>query len=156
MKTNKQKIISYVVIIASILLVAVLGSVFVNLGMDWFATLNKPDKFVTNFIIPVMWTLIYGIFAVVLCLWVGNENLTTKTKFWLIVNGALQVLWCLLFFTFNQTLLGLIAIVLLLISAYILIIDIYKQKPIYAYVCAIYPVWVSIATTLNLALWILN
>ena len=156
MKTNKQKIISYVVIIASILVVAVLGSVFVNLGMDWFSTLNKPDKFVPNFIIPIMWTLIYGIFAVVLCIWVGNENLTTKTKFWLIINGVLQVLWCLLFFTFNQTLLGLIAIVLLLISAYILIINIYQQKPIYAYVCVIYPVWVSIATTLNLALWILN
>lgn len=156
MKTNKQKIISYVVIIASILLVAVLGSVFVNLGMDWFGSLNKPSEFVPNFIIPVMWTLIYGIFAVVLCLWVGNENLTTKTKVWLIINGVLQVLWCLIFFTFNQTLLGLITIVLLLISAYILIIDIYKQKPIYAYVCAIYPVWVSIATTLNLALWILN
>ena len=156
MKTNKQKIISYVVIIASILLVAVLGSVFVNLGMDWFGSLNKPSEFVPNFIIPVMWTLIYGIFAVVLCLWVGNENLTTKTKVWLIINGVLQVLWCLIFFAFNQTLLGLITIVLLLISAYILIIDIYKQKPIYAYVCAIYPVWVSIATTLNLALWILN
>lgn len=156
MKTNKQKIISYVVIIASILMVAVLGSVFVNLGMDWFSSLETPSKFVPSFIIPVVWTSIYIIFAIVLCKWVSSENLRKSTIILLIVNGVLNVLWCLLFFTLNQTLLGLIAIILLLIAAWLLIVDIYTQKPIYALFTLLYPVWCSIATTLNLALWILN
>ncbi|MBQ3047389.1 MAG: tryptophan-rich sensory protein [Clostridia bacterium] len=156
MKTNKQKIISYVVIIASILLVAVLGSVFVNLGMDWFSSLETPSKFVPSFIIPIVWTVIYVIFAIVLCNWVSKENLLKRTLILLIINGILNVLWCLLFFTFNQTLWGLIAILLLLISAWLLVVDIYMQKPIYSLITIIYPVWVSIATTLNLALWILN
>lgn len=156
MKTNKQKIISYIVIIASILLVAVLGSVFVNLGMDWFSSLETPSKFVPSFIIPIVWTIIYVVFAIVLCNWVSKENLPKSTLILLIINGILNVLWCLLFFTFNQTLWGLIAIVLLLISAWILILDIYIKKPNYALFTLIYPVWASIATTLNLALWILN
>ena len=156
MKTNKQKIISYVVVIVSILMVAVLGSVFVNLGMDWFSTLETPTKFVPSFIIPIVWTIIYLVFAIVLCNWVGKENLPKSTLILLIINGVLNILWCLFFFTFNNTLLGVISIVLLLISAWLLIVDIYSNKPNYALFTLIYPVWASIATTLNLALWILN
>ena len=156
MKTNKQKIISYVVIIASILAVAVLGSIFVNLGMDWFSTLETPSNFVPSFIIPIVWTIIYLVFAIVLCNWVGKENLPKSTLILLIINGVLNVLWCLLFFTLNQTLWGLISIVLLLIAAWLLIVDIYTQKPKHSLFTLIYPVWCSIATTLNLALWILN
>ena len=156
MKTNKQKIISYVVVIASILAVAVLGSVFVNLGMDWFSKLDTPSKFVPSFIIPVVWTVIYVIFAIVLCNWASKENLPKSTIILLIINAILNVLWCLLFFTLNNTLLGNISIVLLLISAWLLIADIYTKKPNYALFVLIYPIWASIATTLNLALWILN
>lgn len=156
MKTNKQKIFSYAVIIASILVVAVLGSVFVNLGMDWFSSLEIPSKFVPSFIIPVVWTIIYVVFAIVLCRWVSVDNIRKSTIILLIVNGILNILWCLLFFTLNNTLLGMISIVLLLIAAWVLIVDIYSQKPIYALITIIYPTWVSIATTLNLALWILN
>lgn len=156
MRTNKQKIISYSIIIGSILLVAILGSVFVNLGMEWFSSLKTPSKFVPSFVIPIVWTTIYIVFAIVLCNWVGKENLSVKTVVLLIINGVLNILWCLLFFTLNQTLLGLISIVLLLIASWLLIADIYTHKPIYSYFTIIYPIWVSIATTLNLALWILN
>ena len=156
MKTNKQKIISYVSIIASIVVVAVLGSVFVNLGMDWFASLETPSKFVPSFIIPIIWTIIYLVFAIILCKWASMENLKKSTIILLIINGVLNILWCLLFFTINNTLLGVLSIVLLLISAWLLIVDIYSQKPNYALITLIYPVWVGIATTLNLALWILN
>ena len=156
MKTNKQKIISYVIVIASILVVAVLGSVFVNIGMEWFSSLKTPSEFVPSFIIPIVWTIIYLVFAIVLCNWVGKENLHKSTLILLIINGVLNVLWCLLFFTFNQTLLGVIAIILLLIFAWLLVVDIYAKKPNYALFTMIYPIWASVATTLNLALWISN
>lgn len=156
MKENKQKIISYVTIISIILVVAVLGSVFVNLGSDWFNSLNKPSQFVPNFVIPIVWTIIYGLFAFVLCYWVSKDTLTKKTIILLIINAVLNVLWCLLFFALNNALLGLISIILLLIASYLLIFDIYKQHNNYAFILAVYPVWVSIATALNMALWILN
>lgn len=156
MKTNKQKIISYAVILASILIVAILGSVFVNIGREWFASLTRPSQFVPDFIIPIVWTIIYTLFAIVLCLWASKEELTIKTKVLLAINAILNVLWCLLFFALNQTLWGLISIVLLMISSYVLVIEINKQKPIYSYILLVYPIWVSIATCLNLSLWILN
>ena len=43
-----------------------------------------------------------------------------------------------------------------LILGFVLIVDILKYKPLFGYILSIYPIWLSIATTLNLALWILN
>ncbi len=151
---NKTK--SYIAIIAGIVLIAVLGSIFVNIGMGWFGALEKPSQFIPSFIIPIVWTVIYVIFAIVLCNWVSKEDLKTSTIVLLIINGVLNIVWCLTFFTLNQTFIGLISIVLLLISAWLLIVNIYHQKQVYAYLTLIYPVWCSIATCLNLALWILN
>ncbi len=156
MKTKSQRILSYVIIIASILVVAGLGSLFVNLGMDWFEGLRKPTEFVPSFVIPIVWSVVYLIFALVLCLWATNDDFSTRTLVLLIINGVLNILWCLLFFTLNSTILGFVSIVLLLIFAWLLVSDIYKYKNLYGYLTLIYPVWASIATGLNLALWILN
>ena len=66
MKNNVLRIVS---VVAPIVLVAVLGSVFVNLGMDWFDGLTKPSQWIPNWVIPVVWTIIYITFAVVLLIW---------------------------------------------------------------------------------------
>jgi len=146
----------YFIVVISIALVAGLGSLFVNLGMDWFNTLTKPSQFVPAFVFGIVWSVIYIAFAVVICLWIRKEKLPKSTFVLLIVNGVLNALWCLLFFTLHNTILGLVAIIFNLIVAIILWINMYRLKPIYAYITSIYPIWISLATCLNLALWILN
>lgn len=153
MKNNILRIIS---VVAPIVLVAVLGSVFVNLGMDWFNGLDKPMQWIPNWVIPVVWTIIYITFAVVLLRWTNKESLNKSTIALLVVNGILNILWCLVFFTLKLTFLGNIVIILNLIAGVALWINIFLQKKVYAYILSIYPIWLSIATTLNLALWILN
>ncbi len=146
----------YVVVGLSVALVAGLGSLFVNLGLDWFETLTKPSRFVPSFVFGVVWSVIYVTFAIVICLWIRKEKLPKSTFVLLILNGVLNVLWCLLFFTLNNTILGLLAILINLIVAILLSVNMFKHKPVYAYITSIYPVWISLATCLNLALWILN
>ena len=153
MKNNFLRIIS---VVLPIVLVAVLGSVFVNLGMDWFNVLTKPGQWIPNWIIPVVWTIIYITFAVVLLIWSSKEEISKLTKGLLIANGILNILWCLVFFTLKLTFIGDIVIILNLIAGIVLWINIFNQKRNYAYWVSIYPIWLSIATTLNLALWILN
>ena len=153
MKNNVLRIISVVV---PILLVAVLGSIFVNLGMDWFNGLTKPDQWIPNWIIPLVWTVIYITFAVVLLIWTSKGALKKSTIALLIVNGILNILWCLVFFTLNLTFIGNIVIILNLIAGIALWANIFMQNKTYSYWVSIYPIWLSIATTLNLALWILN
>lgn len=153
MKNNVLRIIS---VVAPIVLVAVLGSVFVNIGMEWFEALIKPSQWIPNWVIPIVWTVIYVIFAIVLLNWTSKEEMPTSTKVLLVANGILNVLWCLVFFTLKLTFVGNIVIILNLIAGIALWVNIFLQKRNYAYFVAIYPIWLSIASTLNIAMWILN
>ena len=151
-----NKNIKILITIISIIVVAGLGTLFVNLGIGWFNGLVKPSQWIPNFVIPIVWTIIYLAFITILTLWQLKENLPKDTFVLLVINGALNVLWCLIFFTLKQTFLGNIVIILNLIAGFWLLINILKKKPLYGYILTIYPVWLSIATTLNLAMWILN
>ena len=153
---TKQKIINALFVIFPIALVAVLGSVFVNIGMEWFNGLTKPTQWIPNIVIPIVWSVVYLSFAVVLIIWQNKTEIPLSTKILLIVNGVLNVLWCLTFFALKLTFVGNIVIILNLIAGIILWLNIFKQQKLFSYILSIYPVWLSVATTLNLAMWILN
>lgn len=152
-KSQIKKIVISFVVIA---LVAGLGSLFVNLGMDWFNALKKPTQWLPNFVIPIVWSVVYITFGVIIFIWYKDDDIPTSTIVLMIINAVLNVLWCLTFFTLKQLFLGNIVILLNLIAGFALIVDILNYNKIYGYVLSIYPIWLSIATTLNLALWILN
>ena len=156
METKNSKTLHIILSFAFIAIVAGLGSLFVNLGMDWFNALSKPTQWIPNIVIPIVWTVIYIAFAIVNFFWIKNSAIPKTTWILMIVNGILNVLWCLVFFTLKQTFLGNVVIILNLIAGILLWISIYKDKKLYAYILSIYPIWLSIATTLNLATWILN
>lgn len=151
-KTLKYQILA----IIAVVIVAVLGSIFVNLGMDWFNLLNKPTQWIPNIVIPIVWTVIYLFTAIMLCVLIKNESLNTALLITFIVNGILNISWCLVFFALNLTLIGNIVIIINLIAGWMLIIQLNKFRNKYINLYIIYPLWLSIATTLNLCLWILN
>lgn len=153
---NKKFIVTSVITNLIIVLVAVLGSVFVALGMDWYSTLIKPTQWPPGFLFGVVWTVIYVLTAITVFVWQKHSKVPRMVYVLFIVNGILNVLWCLFYFTLNLLFLSVIAIILNLIAAFWLIIKISKTNGFYAGLLVIYPVWISIATTLNLATWILN
>lgn len=142
--------------LVGIILVAGLGSLFVNLGMEWFNALTKPSQWIPNIVIPIVWTIIYILASIVLVLRINREEDNRAINALFIINGILNVLWCLCFFTLKLTFIGNIVIILNLVLAYLLVIHLFKERKLYGYLLSIYPLWVSIATTLNTALWILN
>lgn len=153
----KKETLNIILSIGAVVLVAVLGSVFVNLGMDWFDSLRKPTEWIPNIVIPIVWTVIYVVFALYLFFTIKKEKELDMELMWLlIINGVLNVLWCLVFFTLNSLLWGLIVIILNLIAATILLRKMRERDGILSYILTIYPIWLSVATCLNLACWILN
>ncbi len=156
MKLTKKDTFNIILIIASVLLVAGLGSLFVNLGMEWYSKLNTPTQWIPNIVIPIVWTIIYILFAIVFSLLYKEAFVDKKMLILSIINGVLNVLWCLVFFTLNQLLLGNILIILNAFFATFLVIEMLRTERWYANLLLIYPIWIYIATSLNLALWILN
>ena len=144
------------IIVLSIVIVATLGSLFVSLGTNWFNGLTKPSEWIPSFIIPIVWTIIYLTFIIILSLWVKQTNIPKNIIVLLIINGILNVLWCLTFFALNLLFIGNIVIIINLVFAFYLISQILKENKLFGYIFSIYPIWISIATTLNTCLWILN
>lgn len=153
---KKENIINYVLGISGVLLVALLGWVFVDIGMDWFNGLKKPSEWIPNAVIPIVWTIIYSVFILYIIHFIRKEKYNKRIMTLLIVNGVLNVLWCLIYFALNSLLGGQITIVLNLIASVLLLKEISKSSELYSYILTIYPIWLSFATCLNLAVWILN
>lgn len=156
MKNFIKNNISIILTCVFILITAVLGSVFVNLGMNWFNSLKKPQEWIPNFLIPIVWTIIYLLFAIIFSIFVKNQKIDTKTIWLGIVNGILNVLWCLVFFSLNKLFLGIFVISFNFFFAVFLQVKLQYAKIWYSNILWIYPIWISIATFLNVALWILN
>ena len=147
---------SIILTIISIILVAGLGTLFAQLGMGWFDGLIKPTEWIPSWIIPVVWTVIYLLFAYVLIKWQNKTPLTKENVILLVINGVLNVLWCLVFFTLKQLFLGNVIIIINALFGLRLYFEICKEEAMNGLIISIYPIWICIATTLNIALWILN
>ena len=72
-----------------------------------------------------------------------------------VANGILNVLWCFVFFTLHHTFLGVVVIVINAVLGYMLYLKQEKDNWL-AKALLIYPIWLTIATLLNTAMWILN
>ena len=153
---NKENIIKYSIPILSVILVALLGSIFTNMGLDWYETLARPSEWIFSSIIPIMWSIIYTLFTIYLLYLVHKDKLKKKQFILLVINGFLNVLWCLTYFTLESLLGGQIVIVINLIFSILLIKEVYKTNKVWGYILGIYSIWLSIATCLNLAIWIHN
>ena len=84
---KKENIIKYGIPVLSVVLVALLGSVFVDMGMDWFDGLNKPTEWVPNIVIPIMWSFIYLVSIFYLIHLVRKEKDNKRVIWLLIING---------------------------------------------------------------------
>lgn len=145
-----------VITLVSIVAVAGLGTLFAQLGMGWFDNLQKPTEWIPSWIIPIVWTVIYLLFAYVLVKWQNKTPLTKENIVLLIINGVLNVLWCLVFFTLNQLFLGNVIIIINALFALRLYFEICKEDALNGMLISLYPIWLCVATTLNIAVWILN
>lgn len=156
MKTFLKNNLDIFITLFFIALVAGLGSLFVNLGLNWYSSLKTPTEWIPSIVIPILWSTIYVSFAII-CSILLKKKLLTKDIITLgIINGVLNILWCLIFFTLNQLLIGNIIIIINAFFATILLVKFIKINKWYVNLLWLYPIWLYLATSFNLALWILN
>lgn len=149
--------LKYFLTALSIAAVAVAGSLCTSAGQAWYALLETPSQWPPPFLFPVVWSAIYLLtfFAVCACIKQDAANLQ-RVLISAGINGILNVLWCLFFFALKLPFAGQIVILLNLAASIWLVYEIFLAKKPWAWPMLLYPFWVSIATTLNLAIWILN
>jgi len=158
-----MKIKSYPRLIFSIILIEIIGSIGAIATTPaipgWYASIAKPFFTPPSWVFGPVWTTLFFLMGFALYL-IWQEGMNKKPVKCAVkifsIQMFLNVLWSFLFFGMQNPLLGLIEIVILWIVILITIIKFYKVSKPAAYMMIPYICWVTIATALNLAVWILN
>ena len=125
---------------------------------DWYASLNKPSFNPPNWVFGPVWTVLYILLGITFFqIWnlePSQERNLAITVF--LIQLLFNFCWSFIFFYFRMIGLALIDIIILWCSIIIMLLLIYKIKPLAAYLNIPYLIWVTFALALNLAYYLLN
>jgi tryptophan-rich sensory protein len=124
----------------------------------WYATLNQPSFNPPNWIFGPVWTTLYIVMGISLFLiWkLPASKQRNQAILLFMVQLALNFCWSFFFFYFKMIGVALIDILALWIMIVIMLTRFYKLKPLAAYINIPYLLWVTFATALNAAYFLLN
>lgn len=141
-------------------LAGVIGSIFTTPAIPtWYASLKKPSFSPPNWLFAPVWITLFVLMGIALFL-VWRKGLDAPfVKSGLILFGiqlVFNVLWSVAFFGSRSPLGGLIVIIILWIAILLTILQFWKVSQLAGILLLPYIVWVSFASVLNLALFLLN
>lgn len=138
----------------------IVGALFTTPSIStWYTTLTKPALNPPAWIFAPVWTTLYLLMGIAAFLiWQkGLKKKEVKTALLIFIGQLLlNGLWTILFFGFHQIFFALIEIVLLWCAILASIVTFSKLSRSAAYLLVPYLLWVTFATYLNAAFWILN
>jgi len=148
-------------IVISIAIPQIIGfsSAFLTAGtMEKYKNLIQPSFAPPGWIFGPVWTLLYALMGYASYrIWKRRNNYNVKSA---LTYYGLQLVfnfaWSLIFFRFALRGIALVEILILLLLIVITTIKFYKIDRFAAYMLFPYIAWVSFATILNYAVWILN
>ena len=155
----KKSILPLLISILIVFSFGFIGSFFTTSSItNWYAFINKPLFSPPNWIFGPVWTLLYILMGVsAFLIWQKRDNLKTKPA--LIFYGIqliLNALWSIIFFGMHNPGLALLEIIILWLFILITLIKFYKINKTAGLLFIPYLLWVSFASILNYAIWILN
>jgi tryptophan-rich sensory protein len=124
----------------------------------WFTELNRPFFSPPNWVFAPVWTTIYILMGISFYLiWkspAGRERYRAMAVYF--VQLFLNFCWSFIFFYFRLTGWALAEIILLWLMIIAMIVAFYRVKPAAAYLNFPYLLWVTFASILNGAYFVLN
>ena len=138
--------------------IAALGTSFTDLG-PWYQGLEKPAWQPPGYLFGPAWTLIYALAALAAAA-AWRDAPDRASRDWLIglfaLNGALNILWSLLFFRLQRPDWALLEVVFLWASIALIMLVLGRYSRRACWLLAPYLAWVTFAAALNLAVVRLN
>jgi tryptophan-rich sensory protein len=125
---------------------------------SWYDTLARPDLAPPNWVFAPVWTTLFVLLGVAAYLVLRDgRGRARQLAFGLFVGQfVLNVSWTLVFFGTEDIAGGLAVIVALWLGIVATIAAFYRVRPAAAALVVPYLAWVSFATYLNYAFWVLN
>lgn len=135
-----------------------LGAFFTITSIEsWYVTLNKPSWNPPNWLFGPAWTILYILMGIACFLiWKSDHSLKKPLLKLYAVQLILNALWSPAFFGMESPLMGLLVIIPLWIAILLCILRFKKVSPVASGLMVPYLLWVTFATSLNMAILILN
>lgn len=135
-----------------------LGAFFTFSSVNsWFVTLNKPSWNPPSWLFGPVWTLLYVLMGIACYLIWKSDHPQKKALLKLYaVQLILNALWSPAFFGMQSPFLGLMVIIPLWIAIVLCIVQFKKVSLLASGLMVPYLLWVTFATALNTAIFVLN
>lgn len=145
-------------ILISILGVGIAGGMallFTDTDSSWYQSLIQPSIQPPPTVFAIAWSVIYLIYAASLALAIINDS-GKKTYFLYLIQGMLNIAWCLFYFKFHLPAVALISLIAYIIVGFICLKEVFKSSKISAYLLIPCQAWLVFAALLNVLTIILN
>lgn len=155
----KKSIFPFLISILLALSVGFIGSFFTTPSISsWYAFINKPSFSPPNWLFAPAWTLLYILMGIsAFLIWKKRDNLKTKQALiFYSIQLILNALWSIIFFGMHNLGLAFLEIIILWMFILITLIKFYKINKTAGLLFVPYLLWVSFASILNFAVWMLN
>jgi translocator protein len=137
-----------------------IGAIFTTPAIStWYAGLKKPGFTPPNSVFAPVWLTLYVLMSIAVFL-VWRKGLDQDSVriafivFW--VQLILNILWSVIFFGLKSPLGGVVVIIILWLAILATIILFFRVSAIAGALLIPYIIWVTIASNLNIQIWILN
>ena len=155
----KKSILPLLVFILITLFAGFIGSLFTTPSIaSWYAFINKPSFSPPNWLFAPVWSLLYILMGIAAFLiWQKRDNLKTKPALMFYgIQLILNTFWSIIFFGMHNPGLAFLEIIILWTFILITLIKFYKINKTSGILFIPYLIWVSFASILNFAVWMLN
>jgi benzodiazapine receptor len=155
-----RDIIKLVVSIVACQGAGAIGSIFTTPAIPtWYATLQKPFFTPPSWLFAPAWITLYLLMGIAAFLiWrkgLGQKGVRAALVVFL-VQLVLNALWSVVFFGLQSPLWGVVVILALWVAILLTIIRFFKLSTAAGALLVPYILWVSFASVLNVAIWVLN
>ena len=142
----------------SILIPVIIGAIvgFITSGFMDYGSLVQPPLAPPSILFPIVWSILYVLMGVSYGILENNSLVDSSIN--AIYYGQLFVnaIWSFFFFVFKWRLFAFLWILLLLALVIVMIIKFYEKNKIAGLLQLPYLAWVTFASYLNLAIYLLN
>jgi len=139
---------------------AAAGAWITQTSLDsWYAGLHKPPLNPANWVFPIVWNILF--FLMALSAWQvwrigGSFNVTGAPLSVFGMQLGLNLTWSVVFFGMRNPGAAVLEIIILLAVIALTIIMFWRVSRLAGLLLVPYFLWVSFATYLNIAIWLLN
>ncbi|MBD3329887.1 tryptophan-rich sensory protein [Candidatus Dojkabacteria bacterium] len=158
-----KKILNSAIFITICQSAGLIGTAFTMQSIPtWYASLNKPSFTPPNWLFGPAWLTLYTLMGISISLIWKNRNNPSKSEeaksatTLFFIHLFLNAIWTPVFFGAKLVFPAFIIIVAIAVFIIVLMIKFWKINKIASYLLIPYLLWVSFASALNFAVWILN